>query len=259
MRSPHPRRLVGLTAAVVLLLSGCADTDAEPGDQPPTPNEDTDDADDGDGTDTGDDEVGTDDGTSDDPTNGGDDGDDAATEDGTDDGDDADAGDGTDDGTDGGELAGDDLEPLDGEPSTDLREADAEPGMLAVTEVRIGQHDGFDRVVFELAGNGRAGWSVAYTDEALAQGSGAPVEVDGNAVLSVAISGVAFPPDLPDSIEVWDEERLGARSGGVIVEVVDDTVFEGQHTFFVGTTGERPFLVERLEDPQRIVIDLFAA
>ena len=261
MRS-RPRRLVGLTAAVVLLLAGCADTDPEPGDQPPTPDEDADDG-------TSDDDQPTDDDGTDDDGDGDDDGTDGdgTDGDGTDDDTDGDGtdDDGTDDDTDTGDTgdderaSDDDLEPLDGEPSTDRREADAEAGTLAVTEVRIGQHDGFDRVVFEIAGDGRAGWSVAYTDEALAQGSGAPVEVDGDAVLRVAIRGMTLPPDLPETIEVWDEERLDARSGGVIVEVVDDTIFEGQHTFFVGTAGERPFLVERIEDPQRIVIDLFSA
>lgn len=106
-------------------------------------------------------------------------------------------------------------------------------------------------------GDGRAGWLVEYVDEARAQGSGALVDVDGDAVLRVAIRNVPLPPDLPDTIEIWDEDRLRAPSGGVVTEVVNDTIFEGQHTFFIGTMGEQPFLIERLDDPQRVVIDLF--
>jgi hypothetical protein len=42
----------------------------------------------------------------------------------------------------------------------------------------------------------------------------------------------------------------------VVLEVVEDTIFEGIHTFFAGTDEEHPFLVERLDDPQRVVIDV---
>ena len=42
----------------------------------------------------------------------------------------------------------------------------------------------------------------------------------------------------------------------MVVEVVSDTIFEGIHTFVIGTTGEQPFLVERFDDPQRVVIDI---
>ncbi|MFO7960957.1 MAG: hypothetical protein R6U94_08425 [Nitriliruptoraceae bacterium] len=268
------RRLgvVGITVAAALLLAGCsdADPDDELSDPPPTPDEQPGDdeapGDDGDGdgggtTDGDDDDTADDDSADDsDSADDGDDGD--STDDGTpDDGDEDDSQNGDDGDEDGGQAEdgeGDSgLAPLDGDPTTEPREASGEPGTFAVTEARLGQHDGFDRVVFELAGDGRAGWLVEYVDEARAQGSGALVDVDGDAVLRVAIRNVPLPPDLPDTIEVWDEDRLRAPSGGVVTEVVNDTIFEGQHTFFIGTTGEQPFLIERLDDPQRVVIDLF--
>lgn len=265
------RRLgvVGITVAAALLLAGCsdADPDDELSDPPPTPDEQPGDdeapGDDGDGggTTDGDDDGTADDDSADDSTDDGDDGD--STDDGTPDDGDEDGGQNgdQDDADDGGQTEdgeGDSgLAPLDGDPTTEPREASGEPGTFAVTEVRLGQHDGFDRVVFELAGDGRAGWLVEYVDEARAQGSGALVDVAGDAVLRVAIRNVPLPPDLPDTIEVWDEDRLRAPSGGVVTEVVNDTIFEGQHTFFIGTTDQQPFLIERLDDPQRVVIDLF--
>ncbi len=137
---------------------------------------------------------------------------------------------------------------------------DGEPGQdLAVTDVRIGSHDGFDRVVFEIhdAGDGgEVGWYLDYVDEARAQGSGQRVDVDGDAVLEVGVRNVALPPQLPDDVEVWDESPLAGPDGDGIVEVVDGNVFEGQHQFFVGATDERPYVVERLDDPQRLVIDV---
>ena len=35
-------------------------------------------------------------------------------------------------------------------------------------------------------------------------------------------------------------------------------VYEGYPQFFIGVDQQRPFAVERLEDPPRVVIDLFA-
>lgn len=151
------------------------------------------------------------------------------------------------------------VEPLAGEPSTEDVAADPQRGSLAVTEVRVGSHEGFDRLVLELDGEGSAGWYVGYAPDgqATAQGSGEPIDVAGDAVLEVAIRGVAYPGDLPEGIQPWDGQRLDGPEGGVIVEVVEDTLFEGLHTFPVGTTGEQPFLVERFQDPQRVVIDIF--
>jgi hypothetical protein len=149
----------------------------------------------------------------------------------------------------------DGVERLDGEPTTGPDEGDGETGTLAVTDVRVATHDGFDRVVFETEGDGVPGWFVDY-GEATSQGSGEPVEVDGEVTLRVAVNMVTLPPDLPDDIEPWDGERLDGPAGGVVAEVVDDTIFEGIHLFFVGLDAERSFVVERFDDPHRIVLDV---
>lgn len=151
----------------------------------------------------------------------------------------------------------DGTEPLSGEPSTDTVDEEADFGLLAVTDVRVATHDGFDRIVAELAGDGTAGWHIGYVDQPRSQGSGQDVDVAGEAFLSVAIHGVALPPDLPDDIEPWDAGRLAGPADGIVVEVVDDSIFEGIHLLFAGVDAQRPFLVERFADPQRVVIDVF--
>lgn len=147
--------------------------------------------------------------------------------------------------------------PLAGDPATDPAQADPDwGGMLAVSDVRVATHDGFDRVVFDIAGDdGGIGWDVRYVDVPTSQGSGNEAEVDGEAYLAVSISGVALPPELPPEIEAFTGEVEGPADGGV-VEVVHDSIFEGYHLFFVGVDTEMPYVVERLEDPQRLVIDL---
>lgn len=147
--------------------------------------------------------------------------------------------------------------PLEGDPSTEPSQAEPDRGgTLAVTDVRVGAHDGFDRVVFEIAGeDGDVGWDVRYVDVPTSQGSGEEVAVAGNAYLSVSISGVALPPDLPPGVETFTDDVEGPADG-IVVEVVHDSIFEGYHLFFVGLDTEAPYVVERLDDPQRLVIDL---
>lgn len=45
---------------------------------------------------------------------------------------------------------------------------------LQLVDVRVGDHDGFDRVVLELSGTATPGWGVAWGDEAVAE-----VQVNG--------------------------------------------------------------------------------
>lgn len=132
------------------------------------------------------------------------------------------------------------------------------PATLGLVDLDVAAHDGFDRVAFTLAGDDRlAGWRVQYVDEARAHGSGDLVEVAGDAVLQVILTGMALPPGLPQDIQddLWDTDRV-AFSGNGIVEVVDQGVFEGQQLLFVGTSGRHAFTVERLSDPQRVYIDV---
>ncbi|WP_402469019.1 AMIN-like domain-containing (lipo)protein [Isoptericola aurantiacus] len=135
--------------------------------------------------------------------------------------------------------------------------AEAEPGdgaMLTVTDVRAAAHDGYDRVVFELDGEGTPGWRVEYVDEALDDGSGNPVEVDGDAVLQVVLTGTAMPMD--SGVTEYGGDPVDGP-GTSIDQVVYRFVFEGQTTAFVGVDGEpRPFRVFGLDDPARVVVDV---
>jgi hypothetical protein len=146
--------------------------------------------------------------------------------------------------------------PLSTDPTTELSERDPDGTRLSVTDVRIGTHDGFDRVVFELVGEGETGWFVQYVDEPRSQGSGASIDVAGDAFLAVAVRGILLPPDAPEDHDRWETERLPGPDGGVVLEVVDDNVFEGQRLFHVGLADELPYRILRYEDPERIVIDV---
>lgn len=143
----------------------------------------------------------------------------------------------------------------DGPPfpgSTDPQTAEpSDEWDLQLVDVRVGDHDGFDRVVLELSGTATPGWGVAWGDEAVAEGSGDVVPLEGDHVLTISASGTAMPE--PGSFEV--PARLGPA--GAVAEVQVTGWFEGYTQVFAGVEGdERPFRVFTLTDPPRLVVDI---
>lgn len=130
------------------------------------------------------------------------------------------------------------------------------PGPTSVAEVVTAGHgEGFDRVVFDIVGDGFAGWDVRYVDAATSQGSGAPVAVAGEAVLQVRLNNIGYPADVNGP--TYDgPDRIRPHDTTAIREIVNDTIYEGEHVFFIGVADELPFRVFRLDGPQRVVVDV---
>lgn len=146
--------------------------------------------------------------------------------------------------------------PADTRPDTAEPTGEGET-FLSVTDVRVAAHDGYDRVVLDLdgTGSGRPGWRVEYVDQASDDGSGHAVEVDGDAILRVSVSGTAAPTD--SGVEEFPGDRLEPDDTESVEEIVYRYWFEGYTTAFLGIDdGERPFRVFLLEDPVRVVIDV---
>jgi hypothetical protein len=136
-------------------------------------------------------------------------------------------------------------------------EGEGEPGGH-LTDVRVGEHDGFTRVVFEFDGTGIPMYRVTYADPPFAtSGEGAEVPVDGTFFLHV----LAFPartvdiedPDFPPTYTGPDRFAPGL---GVITEVVLIDDFEAAMTWVIGLSAEKGFTVDTLTDPVRLVIDI---
>lgn len=143
--------------------------------------------------------------------------------------------------------------PRDASDKVSAAEADAK---LTVVDIRTGRHEGFDRVVYELGGEGAPGWRVGYVDAAIQDGSGNEIPVAGNAVLQVLIDGSAYPFD--SGVEQYDGPNpVLAEPGGSVVEVNGSGVFEGVTQSFIGIAEPgTPFSVYSLTGPTRVVIDV---
>jgi hypothetical protein len=133
------------------------------------------------------------------------------------------------------------------DPSADAR--------LTVSDIRIGSHDRFDRVVFEVAGRGSPGWDVRYVAAADVPSNGGPVEVSGRAVLQVTVTGTADPV-APGAERYAGPDPLAVAGTEVVTEVDLYASSEGRTVSFVGTTERRPFRVYLMENPTRVVLEV---
>ena len=142
--------------------------------------------------------------------------------------------------------------PANAEPDTADPSGDS---LVTVTDIRIGRHDGFDRVVFEVDGTGSPGWDVRYVDDPASQGSGAPIDVEGSAALQVVLTGIGLPDTT--GVDEWsDRAPQSIPDTETVTEVVWDATFEGQSLAIVGTTAQAPFRVYLLENPVRVVVEV---
>ena len=146
--------------------------------------------------------------------------------------------------------------PLAGAPSTEPRQEAGDPDTQFVHDVRVGTHDGFDRVVVEHSGRTPVGWRTAYVDDARAR-SVLGLEEPGEVVLEITIRNITPPDELSDELQTWDAGPIDGLPGGVI-ERVDAAIAGDHHVIVVGLPEELDYLAEYVDRPPgRLIIDLF--
>ena len=143
--------------------------------------------------------------------------------------------------------------PADTEVDTADASADAR---LTVTDLRVGHHEGFDRVVLELGGAGTPGWRVEYVDAAVEDPSGRSVDLAGTRVLQVVVTGTAYP--FETGLEEFAlHQPVTAPGTTAVTEAVLLGTFEAQTQALIGIDGDpRPFRAYLLPDPARVVVDV---
>lgn len=129
-------------------------------------------------------------------------------------------------------------------------------GYLA--SVKVGVHDGYDRVVFEFE-DALPGYRVATTKRPVTEdGSGDTVEVAGDALLEVRFENAGTARIEGERVvPVYKGEKRVTTKGKLVQEVVDAGDFEGVVTWVVGLEDEPAAVsVGTLTSPFRLVIDV---
>jgi hypothetical protein len=136
-------------------------------------------------------------------------------------------------------------------------------GTALLTAVRLGRHEGFDRVVFEFRPGASPGYRVRYVQPPIVEdGSGKRVAVAGDAYLSIRMEPASgFDLEGTSGQVYTGPVRIGGSGAGtdVVLEVVRTGDFEAVLTWVAGLEDRAPFRVIRLFGPPRIVVDVQTA
>jgi hypothetical protein len=144
-------------------------------------------------------------------------------------------------------------EPFEGGREPIEFEGPAVPPVAILKEVRIAEHAGFDRVVFEFTDN-IPGFRIEYVDPPIAADpSDMPVEIDGNAFLKIVLRTAQAHDESGNPTISGRELKPGLPS---VVEAEQTGDFEGYVSWVLGLTEEQDFRVSELSGPYRIVVDV---
>ncbi len=124
-----------------------------------------------------------------------------------------------------------------------------------LTDVRVGAHvedGGYDRIVFEFDSQMPAA-TVQYVNGAVGCGSGAPVSLPGSAVLEVKFAATNAH-DENGNVTIASTDVTGP--GNSILESKQTCDFEADVTWDIGVTSQKPFRVQVLQGPPRVVVDV---
>lgn len=123
-----------------------------------------------------------------------------------------------------------------------------------ITDVRVGTHDGYDRVVFEFD----SGLPNAVIEGVLppfyADGSGFEIEVTGSAFLKVTMHDASRVS--PDGVTTYDGPTSFQPEFDRLVHLLEGGDFEAVSSWYLGLDGGSCFRVLTLSDPSRLVIDI---
>lgn len=126
---------------------------------------------------------------------------------------------------------------------------------LLSTTVRIGSHPDFDRVVFDFDGEGTPGYRVSYVDSAVQDGSGATVDVDGDGILQVVMTGTRYPAE--DEAYEGGPGTYSLDAAEEVEQVRLSGTFEGTTQAFIGIDDvDTPYRAFVLSNPSRLVVDV---
>src|SRR5581483_7537759 len=132
-----------------------------------------------------------------------------------------------------------------------------------LTDVRVGVHECFERVTFELKprqgdADGPVGWKAAYEPGPITEdGSGRPVPVKGAAFLVVTMSAAGADLTQEAAPATYTGPASLVAAGATRIQQVRRTGdFEGVLTWVIGVDRQRPFRVTMEESPARVIVDV---
>jgi hypothetical protein len=135
-----------------------------------------------------------------------------------------------------------------------LVEQPTQPAVTNIVDVRIGMHEGYDRVVFEFTTGTPELTLDRGTPPFKQEGSGLPVEVEGQSFLSLVMRGATKQTE--DGTTSYDGPTDFDPRFTQLVDLIEGGDFEAQSAWYLGLREEACVRLSLLTGPDRIVIDL---
>jgi hypothetical protein len=123
-----------------------------------------------------------------------------------------------------------------------------------ITDVRVGTHAGYDRVVFEFASGIPDALIEGVLPPLYEDGSGLEMDVAGTAFLKVTMHGASRVS--PEGGITYDGSTDFKPSFDQLVELIEGGDFEAVSTWYLGLNSRDCYRVFTLADPFRLVIDV---
>jgi len=123
-----------------------------------------------------------------------------------------------------------------------------------ITDVRVGTHDGYDRVVFEFAAGLPDALIEAVLPPLYADPSDQTIDVAGTAFLKVTMHGASTIT--PDGGVTYGGSTDFKPGFDQLAELIEGGDFEAVSTWYLGLNGGGCIRVLTLTNPSRLVIDI---
>jgi hypothetical protein len=128
------------------------------------------------------------------------------------------------------------------------------PPVAILSQVRVGAHARYDRVVFEFAAGPLPGYHLEYVDAPVYQcGSGNEVSVAGASQLIVRLEPAQAHDD-QGNVTIEERQRVLALPALKELSIICD--FEAQVEWVAGLAARTPYRVMELSRPPRLVLDV---
>lgn len=124
-----------------------------------------------------------------------------------------------------------------------------------LTDIRAGEKNCYDRLVFDMSGAGEHGFSVSYVDEVTQDASGDAIPVRGGARLQITVHAPAYDERSEPTYEYEDAaELVGTEGFRTFRQVVWAGSWEGTTMVGLGVRAHLPYRVFAYDD--RVVVDV---
>lgn len=127
------------------------------------------------------------------------------------------------------------------------------PGSAVLRDVRTGDQQSFDRVVFEFEGTTLPDAEIKFVERPIQCGSGLPVQVAGKVYLQVRLTPAQAHTEEGKPTMTHRGRKLSLPVLREIRQICD---FEGEVTWILGLAERREHKTMELQGPTRLVIDI---